>query len=649
MPFAEDTLTIAKKHGLTLLLWLGIVLKGAKTPLTFCIWGSCVLLFCGLALWETAETLTIAIYKRELAAFFCLCTSLFFSQDWSVSCFSTLQMLVFLLLWVSLKSNPSLIKNQKTLFPSFVLSGLLATGLTIWQMCTHDWAKVYGFLPINPVFNATWLASIGIALLSSSVNLRQKRLSDLSTKSFFVRIFSYCQSPFGTLLLGIAILAGAGLSPARSVAPALVLSLLYVLRPFMNARRIIFSLLALTIVLTIIPQQLVSRKLRLNEGNYRTQIWRIATSAISRHPITGWGLSNFEMAYQQYAFPVYTDPVRFNRTTQFAHNEYLQTAADLGLFAFILLLVAVASTLFASTHLTPVVQRPAKASFIVLCVVATTNITWHLPILVYATLISAALLLAPQWPLNTTTPARFSFRIYAISLLACVALGLLATAVRDQWASNQQWERILHINPYDASAWEEWAAQRTEPGPALQGYARAAALVPGQFAFHESLARAFEASRRLELLPPAIREYEQAMACSPSRAVDALAIGRSLFKLGQYASALDEFRRARLIEPNYWECDLWEARCHFQLGQTCQALKALQFLRRRRLAFTKLRSEVSGDLPSGMGQTNYGQEILAFDEKVVEEEETNMKRNISQKERSLCGLPAASPLLGGNR
>lgn len=69
----------------------------------------------------------------------------------------------------------------------------------------------------------------------------------------------------------------------------------------------------------------------------RLQIWKTALLAVADRPILGWGLGNFEAAYLQHELPV-NDVLRFDRSSPFAHNDFLQLAAEAGLPALALFL-----------------------------------------------------------------------------------------------------------------------------------------------------------------------------------------------------------------------------------------------------------------------------------------------------------------------
>jgi tetratricopeptide (TPR) repeat protein len=131
---------------------------------------------------------------------------------------------------------------------------------------------------------------------------------------------------------------------------------------------------------------------------------------------------------------------------------------------------------------------------------------------------------------------------------------------------------------------------------------------------------ALEASQRSENYVPAIQEYLLALRYAPHRAPNALAIGRILFLLHQPAQALAWFQKALRMEPRYWECDLWIARCLAQLGKPRLAQRVLMNLKVRRDVYLRWRSDVREDLPTPNDPSNYDKTLLSYDESVIDRE-----------------------------
>ena len=88
----------------------------------------------------------------------------------------------------------------------------------------------------------------------------------------------------------------------------------------------------------------------------RLLLWRNTLEIIRDHPVTGVGLTNFQVHYPASTFEGTTDPgMRLNRTPAYAHNDFLQIFAEGGVVATVLVVWVVAllllnlARLFATT------------------------------------------------------------------------------------------------------------------------------------------------------------------------------------------------------------------------------------------------------------------------------------------------------------
>lgn len=78
--------------------------------------------------------------------------------------------------------------------------------------------------------------------------------------------------------------------------------------------------------------------------NTRITIWKSAITAFLRKPIFGWGMGSFGQVYQLYKFPIGSDIGQYEKTTRFAHNEFLHIAVEMGvcgLLAYLWLISAI--------------------------------------------------------------------------------------------------------------------------------------------------------------------------------------------------------------------------------------------------------------------------------------------------------------------
>jgi tetratricopeptide (TPR) repeat protein len=355
--------------------------------------------------------------------------------------------------------------------------------------------------------------------------------------------------------------------------------------------------------------------------DYRPDIWKTSLIAIGDYPVTGYGLGNFEMAYQRHAFAVEGEAVRFGHTTEFAHNEYLQAAVEAGLPGFGMLVAGILFILCCPTRPDSPLQRSAKAGLLSFSINACFNPIWHMPFLTYVTLLWAALLrpLTPshEMPIDARPPGSRGLPWKPLGggiVLAGTALLVLWLGLRSHWATRQKWEHILRFDPGDAAAWSGWASQQKALENVIHGDAEAVRHSPGNFYYQEALALALESTQTPDNVPLALQHYEDAFRRAPTRATDALAIGRLFFRDRDAVKALSWFQKACALEPLYWQAQFWVARTNFQLGKEKLALQQLRSLQFQHAAFLPRYARMAQPLSAYEGM------ILAYDADVVNQE-----------------------------
>ncbi len=575
-PFAEHA-------GLTLLLLAAFVLEGAKTPQTFFLWGLFVFIWmCAVVSIPDIRRITQTCVK-EIVFGLCVLISMLFSTDFAQSLFPTGQALTFLLLWITLKTHPTITADLHTFYRGLALLGFMSACKTLFQMRPEGvgWSYAYGYIPVNPVLNATWLGSIGVLFVSRLAALYQAKAVRLW------RDESIWQGVAGLFMVGAA-LGG----PSRGVALAIVVALVYALWSYVTLRRVGILLAVVTLGLLILPSDTLAAKLRVIEGNYRSQIWAVALKAVADKPWTGYGLGNFETAYQRHAFPIETNLVRFSQTTEFAHNEILQAFSDLGAPAGLILLAGIGVVLFHRTR--TVDSQAAKAAWLVMFTTAMTTPVWHLPLLLFLTLVWSAIILneSKHQPLKV---------VGAMPLWAHIGAGMMILGV------------ILLLG------WTAfWGLQPRE---------RSVQRSPQNVYVREAFARALEATHEPARLPLALEHYRTAVHLAPNRAMNVLAVGRVLFLQNHIPEAMEAFRAARRIEPRYWEADLWIARCYAREGRRENAIQALRLLASRRQAILNYHEKVKLAIPIHLGTSPYEDVILGYDSEVVRKELAALKHS----------------------
>lgn len=567
-----------------LLIALGVVTLGAKIPIAFCIWSITALGCVAWLFWKRPGEFQSAFTPALILAFLIVLIGQGASREPSTSLFWTTQVLVYLLLWPTLRCLGEKSFDSKEL--GWMMYGLafFTLFLTSYQHLSHQ--PPFGFLPVNPNFNATWIAILIMGLLG--------RL--LFSRSFWERAIALILS---LLLLGLLLVGS-----ARGALVALIIAGLGLSSSYFHRKYVGIIVLLLMGIALAFPQFWLTRFRVTNQlQDHRADIWAVAIKAVKDHPITGYGLGNFEIAYQRHAFAVPEHAVQYGRTTEFAHNEFLQILAELGLPAFLLISGIIVSVYRKRRQPDSPERHWMKAMFGVCLISACFNPIWHIPFLVCVTLMLGAALegVPSATPVSPRQRSIFRFGFWGIF----VGTFLLATwiGLRALLAYQQQWSVIVRINPYDATAWQ-----------ALNRWDKSIELSPENVYLREDFASYLEQAADPDARMTAVRQYETAVALAPYRAIDHLALGRWAFIMHRYDEAAKRFTRAKQLEPRYWEADLWLACTQYQLGHRHEAIHILQTLPEQLDQFAV------SDLLFKTPHSAYEKRILAYDPLIVEKE-----------------------------
>jgi tetratricopeptide (TPR) repeat protein len=557
------------------LLLLSLLLNGCKLPWMFTLWALAAL-----------PLIILLIHRPVRISFFVLAVSglltlnLFFSADQWAGLYATVAGGFFVWIWVALSQERESWVGDQRISIWLLLCAVITIIGTLWQHLRG--LSPSGLLPINPNFNAVWMAALAVFLTGETLvpgRLRAIKLGIALTLVFLVLI-GFSRSALLGLLAGFA----------------------WLVVPLMRTRMKIYALLAVAIAIVFfLPWSLRRFNVTLEAHIYRPEIWLSALKASFDRPLTGYGLSNFETAYQRHPVAVADDPVVYGRTTSFAHNEFLQAATDIG-WPFLVLIIAWIALLFRSNR-----RKPEQACLAVLAVGALFNPVWHMPILLFFALILAEEISSDVGIFAPTVSIpRFVFLLAGLFLVAITGWKSAASYLLQHGRINQ----VLAIDPWNADAWAMRGDMLNDERD-CSDYRKAATLAPENVYYLEALGSCLEASQKQENIAPALNCYLNAIILSPRRATIPLAVGRLLFREGDPARALDWFRTAKHIEPCYWEADLWTARCIFMLGREKAAGNILAHLEREHALFVE-------HWPHYQPNSGYERQILAYDQHVID-------------------------------
>jgi O-antigen ligase/Tfp pilus assembly protein PilF len=340
----------------------------------------------------------------------------------------------------------------------------------------------------------------------------------------------------------------------------------------------------------------------------RLAIWRNTLVMIRDFPLLGVGLGNHAVRYPAYARAAVADPLWGRRSQlDYAHNEYLQAWAELGIVGLALFLwlgAAVAALLRrvfhnASSSDGSYLVMAAGAGILGICVDAAFSFPFHraLPPLVSAVYLgilasqsSRRGMQAPAW---ATAPSAVAAAAALVAIAAfqlrCIradwhvrsaheadarrdwpralaeaeaarrqnahprearfAVGTASLSLGDPRRAAQAFEEVLASYPYDLVTLANLAlahAQGGETAKALETLRRAIALDPEEPVLHFRAASLLESAGDAH---GALEEYRLAARCDPASRLYQFRWGVAAMQRGAFAEAEEGLGKALAIDP----------------------------------------------------------------------------------------------------
>lgn len=301
----------------------------------------------------------------------------------------------------------------------------------------------------------------------------------------------------------------------------------------------------------------------------RLGIFKSALMIAKESPITGAGIGGFERAFQKHNFPI-DAAARYQKNTPFAHNEYLQVLAALGVPGLAIMLWFLYALFRSVPAYDPHRQSWAASSgsYFALIGIAVHSLfyfTLHLPGILFSCAVLASMSLREKLYIETVPKEEMLFkRIYffpALVLSAIIVSSALRPAISHYYSSKfEKSGAHRHIasaisadplNPKLHVMSGDYFENRKNYAHALKKY-----LTAAEYDRYDALTllKAARASSALGRNETAYGFYQKALKADPFRAFTYVEAGNfSLFTLNNPDEALDLYLRAVAIEPNYNE------------------------------------------------------------------------------------------------
>lgn len=292
---------------------------------------------------------------------------------------------------------------------------------------------------------------------------------------------------------------------------------------------------------------------RPHEWLGRLQIWRTALSSIPAHPVFGWGLGNFEAAYLKHQLPV-ADILRFDRSSPFAHNDFLQIAVEAGVPALVLFGWGLARYVRSSAGKPDATMAWSRAVVALFAASALFNFTILLPL---CGMIGAAALGFGFSGEKKAAPHRLMVPAAAL-FAALLAAFVILSAIADRLVKAGRADAATRVMPLRADLWyaaamiriqrQDWIGRPDGEAEVFARLDRAAAADPGDAFIWNRLG---VVSMSVLDAPMDPRDaFDRAVTLAPGHAPFWIDSGFERLEAGDLAGARQRFEKAASLEPN---------------------------------------------------------------------------------------------------
>jgi len=311
---------------------------------------------------------------------------------------------------------------------------------------------------------------------------------------------------------------------------SLICGLAVVLYFKFKKKGIIIFTVGLLVIFISIPKKTLTNITKTDGGDSyalkRPAIWKTAVEIIKEKPVFGTGPGNFELLFYKYNFPVDNLISRYSKNTRFAHNEFLQIAAEGGLFtlsAFLFILMIVFKNGIKNSPVSTVVLSSIIGHSLV-------DFNLHLPALVFVAIILSSDILYK----NCGEKIKLNKKYIRIFL----AIILIFNTVN------------FFIKPFNVEKYKTIADKfiNTNPEKALKFYQKAVERSPNNFEYRRIAGELFyDDGNILE----AIKNLKKSIELNPKNPFAFTSLSNIYYELSEFNKAEYYILNSLNIEPNY--------------------------------------------------------------------------------------------------
>jgi tetratricopeptide (TPR) repeat protein len=325
----------------------------------------------------------------------------------------------------------------------------------------------------------------------------------------------------------------------------------------------------------------------------RIAIWKSALSIFKEHPFLGTGLGTFRDAFPGYSFPVEGVFARFGKKASFAHNEYLQIASEMGIFALGIFIWILCAFLKKAKELLGNLRGKEEYGLVIGLVVGIIGILihslvdfpLHAPAVTIFLTINAGIVMSLSSDVRhqiSDIRKKSTFRqskryyLYSGSIILILGYAIIAPYLADIYAEREEYRKAIVQDPlcgeYHFKLANLYVKKYRETKDsyyridAYEEFKRAIRLEPRNGHYHRCLAKFYhENFTGKSRIDRTIREMKRTLELNPNYCFYYCELGSIYANERRREEAVQSYKKAIELEPNY-------VQAHHNLGRIYENL-----------------------------------------------------------------------------
>ncbi|MBU0951570.1 MAG: O-antigen ligase family protein [Elusimicrobia bacterium] len=510
-----------------------VFLGGGKLLYQFSII-SLLLLFSGLFLlvYKKNKFLNNIIYCNEVMLPLILIAIWALVTLFTTNClYSTFKNVLQIAIYISFLTFALTFNSPKSTVKTLLFLNIIQSIIVISQ---NYFAKTpFGLFPDNPNMVSGFIASLTILSLTY-ILLHYETLEKNEKPLFFI-----------SSILGIlAVFSGR----SRSILIIFILIIFYLLWKRFGFKGLLASVLILFSLIILFNNTISKKYVKIGDplAYYRHQLWFSAVKLTANNPVFGVGLGNYGKIFPKYNFPVENETIKYGKYTNFAHNEFLQIAAEMGIPGF-LLIFWLTFVFFRALYKYDYLLLPA----LILAFQALFDMNLHLPANILLLILLFAIAQNKSGRIKALSVEKI--KTYIIPLFIIMTVIYSALFLSDLNAKSKNYLAAIKLSPLNPENYHNLSISKNIDDPEKELLLKSAQFLDREnYIYSSELGYLYwhQAFKKRALIKSAIDEFNLSLQQNPFNAQTCFYLGKLFYDIKEYSRAKEYISKGKFLEPN---------------------------------------------------------------------------------------------------